>query len=478
MMRSTFFGLNTAYSGLQTQRRLLDTTAHNVANVSTPGYTRQRVEIQATPAWPVPGLNRPAGAGQLGTGVEAIDHIRLRDQFADIQFRETNSSYGEWQARAETLEPLDTLLGEPGGAGLSDLLTAYWDSWQALSNQPESAAARESVRRAGEELAFGFNDMDAELVRIEAEADSRIANGVVHVNELAGQINALNVEIGRLVQVGLTPNDLLDQRDVLIDELSEYVDITVTEPGTDMQVTIAVNGGGGPIATPLVDSVAGVVSPLAIDAAGNATVGGVPGGGIALDSGRLKGLVDARETVIPGYRATLDTLAADIVAQVNAVHSAGYGLDGVTGRDFFDPAGVTAATIALDAALAGSTDVLAASATAGDVPGGSDNAIALAQLQFDSHLIGGQTTTIDGFHASWVSQVGLDVDQAMRMAELQQGVLDGATERRDRVGGVNLDEEITDMLRFQESYNAAARMMTTMDEMLETIVSRMGVVGR
>lgn len=468
-MSSTFFGLNTAFSGLSTQRRLLENTAHNISNVATPGYSRQRVEVQAAPAFAYPGLNRVSGPGQIGSGVESINHVRLRDQFADNQFREATSSLGQQEARSEMLVPIDGLLDEPDGTGLSTLLQEFWGSWQSLANQADSAASRETVSRAGDALARGLNDMSAEMTGFEAEADERIALLSQRVNDLAGQINDLNVEIAELISVGLTPNDLMDQRDVLVDELAEYVDVAVSQPAADMKLSIAVG------VELLVDSSTDTANALAVDAAGAVTIGG---NATTVGDGRLRGLIDMRETVIPGYRAALDNLAADIVSVVNAQHQAGFGLDGVGARDFFDPAGTTAATIALDAGVIASTDVIAAADVAANVPGGSDNAIAIAQLQFNTHLIGGQTTTIDDYHALWVAQIGIDTDQATRMAEVQQAVVDAAIGRRDSVAGVNLDEEVTDMIRFQQAYNAAARMMTTLDEALDVIVNRMGIVGR
>jgi flagellar hook-associated protein 1 FlgK len=401
--------------------------------------------------------------------VQAYDHVRLRDQFADNQFRTATSTLGQYEARTEMLEPLDTLVDEPDGTGLSKLLQEFWSSWQGLTQQPDSAASREAVSRAGEALGLGLNEMSAQLTALENEADQRISLHVTRVNDIATQINTLNQEVAELVQVGLTPNDLLDERDRLVDELAEYANVSVTQPAGGLRISVAIG------AELLVDSVTDTTQTLAVDAAGAATLSG---NATTISDGRLRGLIDMRETVIPGYRTTLDTLAADIVAEVNAQHQVGFGLDGVSGRDFFDPAGTTSATIALDAAVIASTDVIAASDLAANVPGGGANAIAIAQVQFDTHAIGAQTTTIDGYHALWIAQVGIDTDRSTRMAQVQQAVLDGAIQRRDKVAGVNLDEEVTDMIRFQQAYNAAARMMTTLDEALDVIVNRMGIVGR
>jgi len=469
-MGSTFFGLSSALSGLLAQQRALNTVTHNLTNASTPGYTRQRVDLAAQTPFAHPALNMPVGAGQIGTGVLASQHSRLRDQFADLHFRSQASSTGQYEAQADALRRIDTVIDEPGDTGLTSLLQEFWGSWQALSLSPESAAAREAVRHAGQAVAQGFNDMNAQLVATQTEANSRIGLQVGRVNELAGQINQLNQEIAMVVAVGQEPNDLLDLRDLLLDEMAGYADISVTQPGADGKVSVAI---GSQV---LVDSSTDATSALAIDGAGAATVGGTA---TTLTSGSLRGLVDMRDSVIggaTGYLAQLDTLAGAVASSVNGRHAAGFGLDGSTGNAFF--AGATAATLGISAPVLASVDAIAASDTAGGLPAGADTAVALAQLQFAVQTIGASTTTIDGFYQQMVAKVGVDTDQASRLAEVQRGVLDAVQSRRDSVSGVNLDEEMADMVRFQKSYNAAARMITTLDDMLETIVSRMGMVGR
>lgn len=468
-MGSTFFGLNVALSGVLTQQRALNTVSHNITNATTPGYTRQRVDLAAAVAYPMPGLNTAVSPGQIGTGVVATQHTRIRDTFVDVTIRNQASSAGQWDARATGLKALDTIIDEPGDTGVTALLSAYWSSLQSLSLQPDSAAAREAVRAAGQNLAEGFRDLDARLVEAQDEASGRIDLQVGRVNELAGQINELNQRIAIVVATGQEPNDLRDMRDLMVDELAGYADIGVSAmPGDRYSISIGTQL--------LVDAGSDTVNALAIDGAGNATVGGV---GVTVASGSLRGLVDLRDTVIggpTGYAAQLDALAAAVATSVNTAHSAGHGLDGSTGNDFFT--GTTAATIGISAAVAASVDAIAASGTAGGVPGDSSNVVAMAQLQFVVQTIGTSTTTIDGFYQQFVAKLGVDADQAYRMSEVQLGVLDAALARRESVSGVNIDEEAADMIRFTKSYNAAARMVTAVDEMLETIISRMGIVGR
>lgn len=303
-----------------------------------------------------------------------------------------------------------------------------------------------------------------------SEAGARIGIGVARVNELAGQVNELNKQIAMVVAVGQEPNDLRDMRDLLLDEIAGFSDVTITQPTTDGKVSVAIG------TQLIVDSGTDTVNVLAISGVGAATVNGVA---TTITSGSLRGLVDMRDTVFggpTGYLAQLDALAGAVAASVNVRHAAGFGTDGSTGNNFF--AGATAATLAISAPILASVNAIAASDTAANLPGGSDNALDIAQLQFVVQAIGASTTTIDGFYQQVVARVGVDTDQARRLAQVQQGVLGAAESRRAATSGVNLDEEMTDMVRFQKSYNAAARMVTTVDEMLDTIINRMGLVGR
>lgn len=469
-MASTFFGLNVALSGVVTQQRALNTVSHNLTNATTPGFSRQRVNMEAATPFSRPGLNNPVGPGQMGTGVVAAQYTRLRDQFADLSYRSGTSDLGQFKAKADSLGAIDTIIDEPGETGLTHLLSQFWGSWQALSVNPDSAASREAVRAAGESLAQGFRDLNKQLTDSQSEADTRVNIGVNRVNELGAEVNELNKQIAMVVAVGQEPNDLRDMRDLLIDQISAFTDVTVTPPSANGKVSIAI---GSQL---LVDSGTDTVNALAIGAAGAATVNGVA---TTITSGSLRGQVDMRDTVLggpTGYLAQLDALAAAVAGSVNTRHAAGFGNDGSTGNNFF--AGATAAALAVSAPVLASVDAIAASDSAANLPGGSDNAVALAQLQFVVQLIGASTTTLDGFYQQMVARVGVDADQANRLTQVQTGVLEAAETRRAATSGVNLDEEMSDMVRFQKSYNAAARMVTTVDEMLDTIISRMGLVGR
>lgn len=469
-MPSTFFGLNTALSGLVAQQRALNTTTHNIANVNTEGYTRQRVNMETSIPFSNPALNTPVGPGQLGTGVQIADYARLRDQFVDVQFRAQTAAQGQFQARSDALARLNDVVDEPGDTGLTGLLGKFWTGWQSLSLNPESPSVREAVRAAGEQLATGFTETRAQLVASQNEANTRITATTDEINLIAGQVNDLNQAIAKVVAVGQAPNDLLDQRDLLIDRIAKSANAAVTPVGTTGKVTVAI---GGQV---LINGATDTVNNVSVSGTGVVTVGAAVA---AVTDGALRGYIDVRDTVIggaTGYLANLDTLAATVITEVNSRHSTGFALDGTTGNAFF--AGTDAATIAIAPGVAGSTDKIAAANAAGELPGGGDNAVDLAQLKMLVLPIGTATATIDGYWGSMVSRLGVDTDQAQRLAAVQQSVLDVATSRRDSASGVSMDEEVADMVRFQQSYNAAARMITTLDGLLETIVNRMGLVGR
>lgn len=470
-MPSTFFGLNTALSGLTAQQKSLYTVTHNLTNAGTDGFSRQRVTAAAAPAFAYPGANTMVSAGQMGTGVEVKAFSRLRDQFIDVQFRQQVASLGNWEARGEQLDRVNQVINEPSDSGLASALDKFWSSWQSLSLNPESASAREAVRSTSETLTSTIRGLHLQLTQTQAEANAKIGDQSARVNTLAAQVTNLNQQIAKVIAVGQQPNDLMDARDLLVDEIGKMALVSVTTPNpANGKFSLSV---GGQL---LVDSTTDTVNPIAVSGAGVVTIGATP---ITLTDGSIRGYIDIRDTIIggpTGYLSQLNNLANAIITSVNAQHATGFGLNGSTGNAFF--AGVGATGITLAAPIVASLDNIAASGAAADVPGGSGNAVALAQLKNVTMLIGAATTTIDGYYQATVSAVGVDADQSFRMGLVAQGVMDATTNRRDAVSGVNMDEELSDMVKFQKSYNAAARMITTIDEMLDMIVNRMGIVGR
>lgn len=226
-MISTFHGLEVAKRGMQVQQSALYTTGHNISNANTPGYTRQRVNMIQTSAFPSPSMNSPKIPGQLGTGVQVGEIQRVRDSFTDMQFRTESSKFGYWQSKADMLSQMEAVMNEPSDTGLSGVMDQFWSALQDLAVQPQNDGARRVVRERGIALANTFNYMSNSLQAIQSDYRNEIDVSQNKINSILRQINAVNKEIGSIEPHGYLPNDLYDQRDRLVDELSTMVNVKV-----------------------------------------------------------------------------------------------------------------------------------------------------------------------------------------------------------------------------------------------------------
>ena len=226
-MFSTFQGLETARRALTTQQAALLTTAHNVANASTPGYTRQRVNLMQTEAYPSVGMNSPQIPGQMGTGVKIGDVQRIRDAFADKQYRAENSKNAYWQARSDQLSQMENVMNEPSDTGLANTMDQFWSSLQDLASQPQSDSARRVVRQRGIALADTFNYISNSLQASQKNYRNEIDVSQQNANSILSQINELNKQIGAVEPSGSMPNDLYDERDKLVDNLSTMMNVKI-----------------------------------------------------------------------------------------------------------------------------------------------------------------------------------------------------------------------------------------------------------
>jgi len=434
---SSFFGLNTALRGLLAQQQALDVTAHNIANGATEGYSRQSAVLSASEAMRVisPGPN--TSSGYLGSGVEVQQFTRMRDQFADLQFRAQNQSLGQFETTSTLVGEAELNLSEPSDTGLNQLLGKFWSAWDDLSNNPESPATRQALVNQSQLLTDRINNLQSQLTGVRAEAQSQYAlltgsNG--DVAALANQIAQLNASIKAAVSSGGQPNDMLDRRDAAVDKLSKLAQIKVTDLG---QGTIQVDFGDA--ATPLVnDTTVTWPQPLVS-----------PGGQL----GALLKLGDTTNAgTITAYMNDLDGFASQLASSVNALHPG-----------FFS--GTTASTITVGVTAAS----VKASALGPPAPSGA-NDIALAV----SKLRGGAA---DNAYANLVARIGGDARTADQQQATAQALVTQATDRKQSVSGVSMDEEMSNMLKFQRGYQASARAMSTMDEMLDTLINRTGKVG-
>lgn len=438
MSVSSFMGLQTALRGLLAQQRALDVASHNVANANTAGYSRQEAVMAASDALVMPSGALQNGSGaQLGTGVEVEAYRRIRDVFLDLQYRAQSMRLGDYAAKSRSLDQVELALAEPGDNGIAAQLERFWSGWADLANAPESAATRQALVEHARSLATSFAALDRQLATVAQQAADEYASitGVPgEVDQIANEIAQLNAAIRNAQTSGSQPNDLFDRRDVLLDRLSALAQVSTTDNGDG-----TINVAFGDAAAPLVASTT-VNWPQAL----------------TTPQGKLGALLQLSSPTgtIASYRSDLNAAAKALADSVNAVHSP---------PAFFSyTAGSEAATLA----VAVSPAAVRTSTTAS--PGANDIALAVAGLR------GG---TADQAYASLVSRIGNDVREAARQEGNAKLLLDAVQDRRDSTSGVSLDEEMSNLIRFQRGYQASARAMSTLDEMLDVLINRTGRVG-
>ena len=462
-MANIIYGMfNVAKTALITQQKAIDVTANNIANVNTEGYSRQRVTLEQ---------NEPVyyEGGTLGTGVTANRVIqRIYDRFINQQLAESESDLGRWEAQLETLEKAELMFDETSGYGLNDAMAEFWNSWQELSNNPDGYTERATLIADTQNLTDVFNSLSAELTQVQSDNDASITGAVEEINALTSEIAELNLLIAEVEAGSLhSANDYRDQRDLKLQELSALIDVDSFEDD-DGYLTITTANGNT-----LVDRTNSWELTTHTNTDGFEDVYWVSGTGTEenitddIDNGKLKGWIEARDTIIPGYLEDLNDLAAGIIDAVNTLHSAGTDLDGGTGTAFFT--GTDASDIAINSDIVDDSNLIAAADATEAVPGGSDNAIAIAELQ-NELLMGGGTATFDDFYNALAANVGNDIYQAQVNSDHQTTINQQLVTYQQEVSGVSLDEEMVDLIQFQSAYEAAAQLVTVVDEMLQKLI--------
>lgn len=664
-MVSTFHGLEVARRGMMTQQSALYTTGHNIANANTPGYTRQRVNFEQTEPYPPASRNRPQIPGQMGTGVQAGDIQRIRDSFVDMQFRGENSKVGYYQAKSEMLTQMEDIMNEPSDTGLAKSMDEFWNSLQDLAVQPQNNGARRVVRQRGIALADTFNYMHNSLKAVQKDYRNEIDISETKVNSLLRQINQVNKEIGSIEPHGYLPNDLYDERDRLVDELSSLVNIKIeVKPSGGLasanaeglydiylatpQGNILTDNSATPQQMKLVDSTNGKAFGIHIQYEDRTILdspvteirffelnedkeGFV---GLANDTqadtstspiytlnqfsdfntnGRLKGFIEGygykKGTETKGLYnemlLDLDDMALTFANYFNKVHDSGWSLNDIrssvnnSGNLFFDGiydqsgnpvvkdaaanikvndnilddvdnisaaaagvmgrknvAGVTLGNPSITGtydptavpvapasfanadkievivkydsgasnfqyqfkAYDGAGTVLGTTALAAFTPpgtfygvtldcsnvqnqqngdewsykfdakgvnavgeafiGNGSNALELANVKDALLSYGGNLTNVHAFYQGMIGTLGDNASEASRLLSTATTLKDSVEQRKMSISGVSLDEEMTNMIKYQHAYNAAARQITLIDEMLDKVINGMGLVGR
>lgn len=457
---STFLGLQTTLRGLLAQQRALDVTSHNIANANTEGYSRQQAVMTASQGLQVmPGLTDLASGGSaiLGTGVDIAQFLRIRDDFLDAQYRAQAMRLGDARARSSALDRVQLAFAEPSDNGISKQLAHFWDAWSNLANAPESPATRQAAIEQGVTLASSINQLYAQLEAVRQQSrdefDAITAAGSGEVAMAVKDIVDYTDTIQRQMATGAVPNDLLDKRDALLDKLSQLAQVSVQDLGGGaIKVTF------GDAALPLIDQ----------DPVTGAPVSNWPQALTQAAGGKLGALLalsDVPGGEIDSLEADLDTFARELRDAVNYLHNpTGTGVDFFTGT--------------------GASDI-AVSATAGTVvaslspdKGANDIALAIAALRYSpSTRPTSPGLTPDQLYAQLVSRVGGAAKDAERTEATAEQLTNAVEDRRQSTSGVSMDEEMANLIRFQRAFQASARAMSSMDEVLDDLINRTGRVG-
>lgn len=470
---STFSGLNTAYRGLSAAKAGIDVSGQNIANARTEGYTRQRLTTSA--------IGGPAMAGKFSLGVRPgggvnIDGIaRLGDVHLDARVRAAAGVSGFSAARATAFSGMESVLNEPGDKGLSAQLDNFWASWQDVANSPgEPAQAGVLLQQAGalaKQLSNTYTEFDNQWSQLRGEVRDLTAE----LNSAASQLADLNGRIRSATASGGSVNELLDQRSLLATTIAAIAGGTVRDAGDG---TIDVYIGGNALVTGTTARSVNVVGSNTMAGSAGSPVSlewsHRPGSPIALDGGELGGAVSmlapaASGGPIAAGAESLDAFAQKLADAVNTVHRTGAVADGSTGHDFFAFTAGKPLAQGLTVVPAGPAGI--AAAKPGN--GGLDGSIADAISQ-----IGDGPGSPDTYWANFVVALGVTTRSENRQADLAVLATNSAVGMQLANSSVDIDEENVSLLMYQHAYQGAARVMTAVDEMLDVLINRTGLVGR
>jgi flagellar hook-associated protein 1 FlgK len=455
--------LNIGGNALLTQQKAITVTGNNIANVNTPGYSRQRLELEA-----VAGLQTPAGS--LGAGVRQRGVERMYDRFLGVQINTETAGLGKWEAHQQALERVETIFNESDEYGLNHALSEFWQGWQTLGLQPAGETERRVLSVRGQALADIFQKTYGDLQQARADIDASIQGTVETVNRMTRDIADLNLKIARAETSGQSANAYRDSRDLALKELAAEIEISSFE---DAQGQVVVSTGQG---RTLVESGHSYELAVETNTDGYTDIiwpkvdGSLVNITREIDGGKMGGWLTARDVDIQGYMDRLDTLAQTLMERVNAVHQTGFGLDGSTGNQFFILAGGPPAMgIEINPDILDHPGIIAAAMELGSVPGDNGNALEIAGLQHELSM-SGASATFNDYYSALVSDVGHDVGQATAYRTHQSDMVAHLENYRESVSGVNIDEEMINLVKFQAAYDASAKLISTADELLQTIL--------
>lgn len=414
--------LNTAKSGMNVSQVAIQTTSHNISNINTPGYSRQRVNQSASSPYSMPGKNSNFGAGQIGTGAQIDDVTRIRNSFYDYQYRSESHQYGSTSVKYEYFKNIEGIFNEPSDTAISSSLNSFFNSWSELSKDPQSSGVKSVVIENGKYLSNSINSAFKRLESLEEGLDKQSEYIMGEVNSMLSQLDKLEKNIKIIQGSGKSPNDFLDKRDQLLDNLSFKLNIN----DKDVKATLK----------------------KAYDANGKVTLDDLTKSGVKI-SGELEGALSMKEE-INKYKDGLKQLANTITSNVNKA----------AGQEIFKAK--DGELISINPEMLQEPEKINVTA---------DIALKVYELKSEKVNINGKDMTINTFYNSMIQDLGQSSAAVIRDESNQSKLLENIDSSRSSVSGVSLDEEMISLVQLQHTYSANAKVMSTIDSLLDVVVN-------
>ena len=414
--------LNTAKSGMNVSQVAIQTTSHNISNINTPGYSRQRVNQSASSPYSMPGKNSNFGAGQIGTGAQIDDVTRIRNSFYDYQYRSESHQYGSTSVKYEYFKNIEGIFNEPSDTAISSSLNSFFNSWSELSKDPQSSGVKSVVIENGKYLSNSINSAFKRLESLEEGLDKQSEYIMDEVNSMLSQLDKLEKNIKIIQGSGKSPNDFLDQRDQLLDNLSFKLNIN----DKDVKATLK----------------------KAYDANGKVTLDDLTKSGVKI-SGELEGTLSMKQE-INKYKNGLKQLSNTITSNVNKAAE----------QEIFKAK--DGELISINPEMLQEPEKINVTA---------DIALKVYELKSEKVNINGKDMTINTFYNSMIQDLGQSSAAVIRDESNQSKLLENIDSSRSSVSGVSLDEEMISLVQLQHTYSANAKVMSTIDSLLDVVVN-------
>ena len=415
--------INTAKSGMNASQVAIQTTSHNISNINTQGYSRQRVNQTASISYSQPGINSSISSGQIGTGTQINDVTRIRNSFYDYQFRSESHSYGDTSVKYEYFKNIESIFNEPSDNSISAELNNFFNGWNELAKDPESSGTKSVVIENSNYLANNINSVYEKLENLEESLSKQSDSILKEINTMLSEIQELDKNINVIQGTGNYPNDLMDERDRVLDDLSFKLNIS----DSTIQETLKTSFEDGEVTLNELQEL--------------------------LDKGKVSGELQGIQSMkeeISKYKENLKALADSVSKSVN----------GIAGQSIFVQDNKKLISVNEDLESDMNNLVIT-----------TDTALKVYNLKNEKVDIAGKSITINTFYNNMIQDLGQDYAGVIREESNQSKLLSNIDSSRSSVSGVSLDEEMISLVQLQHAYNANAKVLSTIDSLLDVVVN-------